>query len=411
MKKIKIGILRCSNTYNYGSMMLGENAIYYLNKILKRKKIEPIFLIYTNCLENIGRLKKATGCSNIEMRTPIDYGVSIVGRKFKKIVEMLNFFFRGREKTKEYQNISECDFLLVLGGDNFAGYGAIWNLLDIYLVNKSDNLFFISQTIGPFSMCDKEIALRIFNKVDFPIYVRDKNSMAYCKKELGLQNIKFAPDLAFLDLAQQQVGDKKKYITLVVSGLAMRYSDNLEDYLQSIEEIITYLQTKLKYNERLLLLPHVISDPYWFGESSSDRMMMRKIIKRNNFPNIKFVFSDLLPYQARKYFSESRFVVSGRMHGCISSFQVGIPALALSYSVKYKGVIGRELGFPELVVECSGVLSQKISIIKRKIDLLDKKHGVYSRKISKKIESIKRLSKKPLEEMADFIENIEKKKL
>ena len=52
MRKVKIGILHCPNTYNYGSMMLGENVIYYLNKMLREKEIEPIFLIYTSHLEN-----------------------------------------------------------------------------------------------------------------------------------------------------------------------------------------------------------------------------------------------------------------------------------------------------------------------------------------------------------------------
>ena len=39
------------------------------------------------------------------------------------------------------------------------------------------------------------------------------------------------------------------------------------------------------------------------------------------------------------------------MHGAISAFQSGVPAISLSYSVKYKGVIGNSLNLPELIVE------------------------------------------------------------
>jgi len=35
MDKLKIGILHVPNTLNYGSMMLCENAIYYLSKIIR----------------------------------------------------------------------------------------------------------------------------------------------------------------------------------------------------------------------------------------------------------------------------------------------------------------------------------------------------------------------------------------
>jgi colanic acid/amylovoran biosynthesis protein len=39
------------------------------------------------------------------------------------------------------------------------------------------------------------------------------------------------------------------------------------------------------------------------------------------------------------------------MHGAISSLQTGVPAICLSYSVKFREVIGEYLGLPELVVE------------------------------------------------------------
>jgi colanic acid/amylovoran biosynthesis protein len=59
----------------------------------------------------------------------------------------------------------------------------------------------------------------------------------------------------------------------------------------------------------------------------------------------------LLPFQARAILGSSYFVVTQRMHGAISSLQTGVPAISLSYSVKFLEVIGEYLGLPELVVE------------------------------------------------------------
>jgi len=413
MNKIKIAILYCSKTYNYGSMMLAENSIYYLNKMLRRKNLEPVFLVYTHTpyLKDIDRLKKATGYSNIELRKISDYGKKPVERKIKKIIDLFKFFLGFKEKTKIYKIFFECDYLLFPGGDIFSEYyscktAVLWELLSLLLISKPDKLFIISQTIGPFSGLNKIIISKIFNQIKFPIYIRDQKNIDYCKKELNFKNVKFAPDIAFLDLAKQKTEEKnKKYITFIVSGLVEKYSDNLESYIKSVEEIIFYLQTKLKKEEKLLLLPHVINYPYEPRQRINDRIMIEKIIKKNNFSNVGWISSDLLPYQAREYLNQSRFVVSGRMHGCISSFQVGVPAIALSYSVKYRGLM-ELLGFPELVVECSNSLSQKTSIIKKKIDLLNESSGIYSAKINKKMKNIKKLSRKPLEEMANFIEKM-----
>ena len=421
MKKVKIGIFHCSKTYNYGSMMLAENNIYYLNKMLKAKNIEPIFLMYDYypCLKDIERLKEATNCLNIESRKLFNYGKSGIERKTKKIMDLLKFFIGLKKKTSIYKNFVECDFLLFPGGDLVSEYYShkivvLWQLLSILLINRLDRLFVISQTIGPFSALNKIIISKIFNQIKFPIYSRDQKNVNYCKKELKLKDIRFAPDIAFLDLAKQKLGKKgKKYITFIVSGYAGKYSNNLENYIDSIEKIISYLRTKLKKEEKLLLLPHVIDYPYGFKQEAnniiSDRAMIEKIIKKSNFSNIEWVSSDLLPYQAREYLNQSRFVVSGRMHGCISSLQVGTPVIALSYSVKYKGLM-ELFGLSEFVVECFNSLSQKIPSIKKKIDLLDEGFSVYSRKINEQIKNMKKLSKKPLEEIAGFIETTEKSK-
>jgi len=55
------------------------------------------------------------------------------------------------------------------------------------------------------------------------------------------------------------------------------------------------------------------------------------------------------------------------MHGAVSTFQMRKPAISLSYSVKYKGVIGGGLGRNDLIVESVGDKKWEDQKIKREV--------------------------------------------
>lgn len=59
---MKILLLNVSNTYNYGSMMMGENFISYFNKI---SGIQNQYYVETEDETKIERLKQATGIDQI----------------------------------------------------------------------------------------------------------------------------------------------------------------------------------------------------------------------------------------------------------------------------------------------------------------------------------------------------------
>ena len=60
---MNILIKNISNTYNYGSMMMGENLIAYLSKNIKNKKLN--FFIDAKEDIHVERLKIATNIDNI----------------------------------------------------------------------------------------------------------------------------------------------------------------------------------------------------------------------------------------------------------------------------------------------------------------------------------------------------------
>lgn len=59
---MNIYIYNCPNTFNYGSMMMGENFISYFNKATDR---ENHYYVETTDSINIQRLKKATEIKEI----------------------------------------------------------------------------------------------------------------------------------------------------------------------------------------------------------------------------------------------------------------------------------------------------------------------------------------------------------
>ena len=159
--------------------------------------------------------------------------------------------------------------------------------------------------------------------------------------------------MAFLDLARQSEAfdltnlflQPKKYITFVPSGIWSKYSNNYSIYINGLVKITKYLAQKCdELGMALVLLPHVL-------RASDDRSIVDEIATIVKSDRIVTIRDVLLPYQARAILGASHFVVTQRMHGAISSLQMGVPAVSISYSVKYSDVIGAYLGLPELVVE------------------------------------------------------------
>lgn len=351
MNHLKVGILHAPNTLNYGSMILCENAIHYLSKFIPNLS----FIVLSNFVEETQtRLRNATGYDNIEVRP------HIIPSQNKIIPNRLSFLldksvFRHRNLIKL---LNDCNVIIVLGGDDISEYYGVLKLLDILfrlriLKKAGKKIYLLGQSIGPFFSWRKPLAKNVLSKTD-KIYHRGLKSYDYITNGLKVKNNSFfSSDLAFLDLARQNDTYNiekyniiaNRYITFVPSGQWWQYNDNYEKYFEGLTAVTMYLVKKCEEIERkLVLLPHVLR---WTDDSKIVKDIMSKL-GHNGIIGIDDV---LLPFQARAILGSSYFVVTQRMHGAISSLQKGVPALSLSYSVKFSEVIGNYLGLPELVVE------------------------------------------------------------
>jgi colanic acid/amylovoran biosynthesis protein len=102
-------------------------------------------------------------------------------------------------------------------------------------------------------------------------------------------------------------------------------------------------------DKKLVLLAHVLKP-----EHSDDRIIvneLNELLKEKHKDRIIAVNNVMYPYEVRNLIQRSLFVVSARMHPIVSSFQCGTPAVALSYSTKFWGVIGERYGLGDYIID------------------------------------------------------------
>lgn len=348
---MKIMISHIPHTFNYGTTMMAANLIYYLNKKFKGN-IE--FYVDTKTPEELNSLIDSIGFENIKINDvlPDKSKIKMTNSDVNLDVNWINEYCDGI--VKKY------DFFIVLGGDVLTEcYSKDYPAFESYKLDKISQhipVFLVGQTMGPFTSWRKEYISKKLK--DCRIYTRDILTYEYLTKELGIPNVTKSSDLAFLDLPNQNEYDiqsllkkfnlnKGEYVTLVPSGLVKCYTNNYDNYIDNWIGIIEYLISKKSF--KVALLPHVLRP-----EHSDDRVVIKDIMRRmsSKYPKELIYIDDiLLPLGARLVLGNGLFSISGRMHGAVSTFQMEKPSISLSYSVKYKGVIGQGLDCEDLIVE------------------------------------------------------------
>lgn len=384
---MKILILQVYNTYNYGTAMMGINIAHYISKINIDKNIE----IYVDCIteDNIRRFKDSMEIDNVKMNDIFIRKNKTVSKSIRLLTSPIRYINFKKNKKMYIKELSEkYDKIIILGGDDMSGeypFKGIRNqLINIRDMAKLNDVILFGHTIGPFNKYRSFIAKRCLKNTK--IYTRDANSYSYLKDTLGLVYTEQTADLAFLDLPNQRSIDgcdllekynliKDNYVTLVPSGLYKYYTDDEEAYVTNWIEIIGEIakMDELK-SSKILLLAHVLQP-----SSVDDNNIISKIKSRlDKKLNDRLVVIDkaILPVEARIILGNGIITVTGRMHAAVSTLQMGKPALSLSYSVKYEGVISKGLSLPKLVIDTAlNIDDDKWK--KREVALLVKERAEY----------------------------------
>lgn len=379
---MKIQIKHISNTYNYGSCMMAVTLIKSLRDSFKDLKI----YVDAKTDENINRLIKETGFSNISKDN--------FGNSSSIFVRVMN-----RMKVKQVEN--RVDVIIVIGGDDISEYYGVDYLIGelekLEKLSNSKKVILLGQTMGPFNDGRDKIAEKKLRKCI--IYTRDDKNFDYLKG-IGFTNVYKGRDLAFSDLPNQNNGEKildrysllkDEYVTLVPSGLMECYTKDYKNYIKEYEVIIEYLlQNKELQNKKIVLLPHVL-----IPKNVDDRNIIRELKNKQFTDKERLVFIDdaMLPSEARNILGNGIFTITGRMHAAVSTFYMRKPAISLSYSIKYAGVIGEGLDMDELIIEAAdselwkeNKISKKVN---EKVQFLLNEYDSLTNKISKNVLGVK----------------------
>lgn len=375
--KEKVLVLHGENTFNYGTFMMLISLISTMSK-----KGDYDFLVRFNSKEDYDRLITELDDESIQV-TYVQNSKYVT----KSIIDKL-----GAIKFQIIDNVNSLkklnpDKIIILGGDDYSEYYRGWKIIfDLIVVRRLSvkcKTILVGQTMGPFHSWRKIASRWAFkNSV---IITRDPITYEYLKNELNYGGVLCnSSDLAFLDLPLQKTKNRFKlkarsYVTVVPSGLWSHYSDTEEEYIQEWKIIIESL-AELHPDKKIVFLPHVTRP-----SKSDDRKMvnlLKKSLKNNE--DLIFINNEMTATEARKILGNGYLTITGRMHASISTFQMGIPAIPISYSVKYKGIIGRTLGLEKLICE---KFDNKIVI--EKVKYVDQNYNEITKQIKEKVSEAK----------------------
>lgn len=341
---------------NYGNLMMACAFIKYYADLAKQKDIKNLEF-YLDVLDNeeLERVKKSLpeGIKVYQEKLYNRKRRGIVG-KVEKLVNIPREIIYNRKKY---------DMCVVLGGDCISQYYStqvfVSDMLKFQKISKKQKVYLLGQTMGPFSGYAVDLVSRCLK--DCMIYVRDHDCYNYLQEKFHFNKLHEARDLAFLDIPFQNDENKKKkllekytaltkYITVVPSGARRQYTSDTETYVYEYKKIIEYIIDNLKTD--VLLLAHVIH-----VSDSNDKIIIDKIMEELEpcyQEHIHVVDQLIFPYEARILLGGGLATITGRMHAAVSSINMGTVPICLSYSVKFKGVIGDDFGLNDYIYQCRG---------------------------------------------------------
>ena len=263
------------------------------------------------------------------------------------------------------QHIEDTDiFASINGGDSFSDIYGLGRLLyvalpQILILTANKPMVLFPQTFGPFkSWIARWIARSILLRAK-AVCSRDATGLNTVKELIGSQSADkhhFCFDVGFLvepvapsDVDIDNFKNKVSGTALVglnVSGLltAGGYSGKnmfglKVDYTRMLKNLVSHLIEQKDAN--VILVPHVHAEPWVGGDLESDDRACKELYEamKDRYPGKLFVLEGNHNAPETKFvIGQCDLFIGSRMHACIGALSQAVPAVALSYSDKFKGV-------------------------------------------------------------------------
>lgn len=312
----------------------------------------------------------------------------------------VNMSFCGK-KLQEYY---DADIVLNTGGDVLTeDYGFPFshfvNLLFAILLDKP--VVICAESIGPFKRrWTRFITKFVFNRTKL-ITLREEHSLKHLQ-EIGVNKprIYVTADVAFMlepasderikeILTKEGFNESMPLIGISVSKIISNYcfpelksrKDKYKEYVKLMSKVIDYLVDTL--NATIVFVPHVIGP----GEGNDDRSVADDICKLiKNKEKIISIKEEYSPEELKGIIGQCDLFIGARMHATIASTSMRVPTVAIAYSNKTHGIIGRMLGYEAYVLDIKDLSYDKVI---SKIDYAWENREEIKKDLEAKIKTIK----------------------
>ena len=299
-------------------------------------------------------------CRNIPLDTKLGVDKYVTLEKYKKIpffTRLYNSFVRRLHlpfrkisfcpQLEFVKSIPENGIMVSTGGDMMC-YGNNYVITtNNYVHAKGIKSILWGCSMGPENLTpEKQDTLHNFSL----IYARESLSYDFFKS-LGLKNVCLFPDPAFiLEPEICELPDcfsKGDVIGINISNYVLGDFSLGTPFGQEVVNMLDYIVKDT--NLQVLLVPHVLWD--FKTDKQDDRQVASVIMERyGNTKRFSVMNVDNLNYcQIRHIISKCKMFVGGRTHAVISAYSTCVPAIALGYSIKSRG-IAKDLGLSENLV-------------------------------------------------------------
>lgn len=281
--------------------------------------------------------------------------LTLLEKVYNKMIKVLKILHIGRHlKYKEVDQmrlflryVSSDDIMVSTGGDMMCYDDSSPSISSVKLAKERGiKTVLWGCSMGKENLTpQKEIALKNFSL----IYARETLSYNFFKS-IGLENVICFPDPAFvLDSENCILPDcfrTEEIVGLNLSNFIIGNNDLNTPFGDEVRKMLSYIFDHTDMH--VLLVPHVM----WQGQD--DRFICNVIVSefKNYSSRISVLDSERRNYlQIRYVISKCHSFIGARTHAVISAYSTCVPAIALGYSIKSKG-IAKDLHLPdELVVD------------------------------------------------------------
>lgn len=298
-------------------------------------------------------------CSNVELdkRLYVENYITLINKHklstIQRIVrKILSIFHVKSAKRFGYRTVykpflddmRKDDIMLSTGGDMMC-----YDDNEVIYTNNFVNSKGYKSILWGCSFDEKNITREKLNTLKKFSYIYSRESLSEeVFRRLGFTNVCCYPDPAFILEPEHcelpQCFQKNKVIGFNVSNYVL--GDNQEFDSEFGKDVIKLIETILnKSDHHILLIPHVL----W--KNQDDRIASKRIYEKFLSTNrISMLDSDSLNYLQIRYVISNLYIFIGaRTHAMISAYSTFVPAIALGYSIKSRG-IAHDIGLSELTV-------------------------------------------------------------